>query len=223
MLSPDRPALYLITNDQDLPNKRSLLQAVGIAVDAGIPLIQFRTKPGSSAPFPLFSERVAITKALKKICDAAHASLFINDELALAAACGTHLHLGQSDTALTQARQQLPSNQFIGVTCHDQIPLAQHAHEHGAHYVSFGAFFSSKTKPHARTAAPSILSDPRLPPLPKVAIGGITTDNAPQLFAAGADILAISHGILGAEDQQSACKQFLKVVEQKSTRILLSL
>lgn len=213
------PLLYLITNDKDLPTEDHLLTAVTQAVQAGVQWIQFRTKPHTAhntqsppnhtGPFPTFTQRLHIAKQLQTICTQHNALLFINDEVELAAACGAHLHLGQGDASLALARAQLSKDRLIGVTCHDQIGLAQTAHKQGADYVSFGAFFPSSTKPHARPAKPDILKHPEQPPLPKVAIGGITLHNAPELLQAGANVLAVSHAILGAADIGQASREFL--------------
>ena len=216
------PQLYLITNDKDLPTEKLLLNAVSQAVDAGINWIQFRTKPNPSGtaqevgPFPTFAERLSVAEKLQHICTQNNALLFINDEVELAAASEAHLHLGQSDTNITLARQHLPQDRLIGVTCHDQITLAQTAHTHGANYVSFGAFFPSSTKPHARPAQLDILKHPDQPPLPKVAIGGISLHNAPELLQAGADILAVSHAILGAQNIGQASRAFLASIQEFS-------
>lgn len=217
----NKPRLYLITNDTDLPNEKKLINTVRIALNAGVQWVQFRTKPwdktGAQAnpncPFPSFAERLNVAEQLQALCKEHGAHLFINDELALATACGANLHIGQSDGSLTAAKEQLPKDAWIGVTCHDRIDLAQQAHAQGANYVSFGAFFPSKTKPHARTASLEILKSTQQPPLPKVAIGGITLDNAPQVLAAGAQVLAVSHAILGAEDVAQACKGFLSILD----------
>jgi thiamine-phosphate pyrophosphorylase len=191
---------------------------VGVALDAGVPWIQLRTKLGPRAPFPKFSDRAALATQLKKMCDAANAQLFINDEPSLAATCGAHLHMGQSDYSIATAREQLTATPWIGITCHNNIGLAKTAEQQGADYVSFGAFFSSHTKPNAHPASLDILTHPDQPPLPRVAIGGITLHNANQLLAAGADVLAVSHAILGAEDLRQACRDFLTLLSNTELR-----
>ena len=69
----------------------------------------------------------------------------------------------------------------------------------GASYVAFGAFFPSPTKPNARRAdAATCCATPRTLGLPRVAIGGITADNARPLIDAGADLVAVISGVFDA-------------------------
>jgi thiamine-phosphate pyrophosphorylase len=51
--------------------------------------------------------------------------------------------------------------------------------------------FPSPTKPQAVRAPLAIFQEARALGLPVAAIGGITLANAPQLIAAGADLLAV--------------------------------
>ncbi|MEJ2669114.1 MAG: thiamine phosphate synthase [Gammaproteobacteria bacterium] len=204
--------LYLITNDADCPTERQLERVVTHALAAGVTWVQFRTKAGANTPFPSVAARIRVCEKLKKACDAAGALLFVNDDLALAEYCGTHLHLGQSDTPLTDARSRLPAPILIGVTCHDQLALAQTAVAQGANYVSFGACFPSPTKPHASSTDLGVFQRAKTLGVPTVAIGGITAHNAADVWKAGADVLAVSHAILRADDANTitrVCKQIL--------------
>ena len=107
-------------------------------------------------------------------------------------------HIGQSDMNCKDARKLLGADKIIGVTCHDSRHLAMVAGEDGADYVAFGAFFNTQTKQASSKAEPDILSWwQEVTTLPCVAIGGINTQNASCLIAAGADFLAVSQGIWG--------------------------
>ena len=77
----------------------------------------------------------------------------------------------------------------------------------GASYLAFGAFFPSPTKPNARRATPQLLSESMRFGLPRVAIGGITPDNARQLVAAGADLIAVISGVFDAPDPAAAARR----------------
>ena len=68
----------------------------------------------------------------------------------------------------------------------------------GADYVAFGSVFASPTKP-AALRAPLSLFAPNLG-VPKAAIGGITLENAGQVLAAGADLLAVISDLFDAPD-----------------------
>jgi thiamine-phosphate pyrophosphorylase len=127
----------------------------------------------------------------------AHGTAFIlNDRPDLAAELGCDgVHVGQEDASYAQARAALPKG-IVGVTCHDSRHLAMDAAEAGADYVAFGAFFPTKTKEPKTSADIELLRWwSEIMVVPSVAIGGITTANAPALIEAGADFLAVSAGV----------------------------
>ena len=69
---------------------------------------------------------------------------------------------------------------------------AQHAVAAGADYVAFGSCYGSATKPHAVRCPLTVLTQATHElPVPIVAIGGITAENAPALLRAGAGLLAV--------------------------------
>lgn len=190
--------LYLITPDE--PDSARLLARV----DAVLPFaacLQYRNKAASPA---LHLEQA---RALLARCRHAGVPLIVNDDVALAAAIGADgVHLGEHDDALAVARARLGSAAFIGVSCYDQIARAERAAAAGASYLAFGAFFPSTTKPHARRAAPELLREAARFGLPRVAIGGITPDNARPLVATGAELVAVISGVFDAPDPAAAAR-----------------
>jgi len=185
--------LYAITDSQLLPGER-LPQWVDAALAGGARLLQYRDK---STDVALRREQA---QRLKTLCDYYGAALIINDDLALAAELGVGLHLGRDDGSLREARQQLGRNAIIGATCHASLEFAEQSAADGASYLAFGRFFQSVTKPGAPAATPVLLEQARKRySLPLVAIGGVTLHNAPQLISAGADMLAVVHGLFGTD------------------------
>ena len=184
--------LYAITDSQLLACK--LLPYVEAALDGGLTLLQYRDKSNDDA------RRLREAQALLDLCQRYKAHLIINDDAELAARLGVGVHLGQTDGPLTPARALLGSQAIIGSTCHSQLELAEQAAKEGASYVAFGRFFNSSTKPGAPTATLEVLDHARARlNLPICVIGGITLDNAAPLVAHGADLLAVVHGLFGAE------------------------
>ena len=184
--------LYAITDSQLLAGK--LLPYVEAALDGGLTLLQYRDKSSDDA------RRLREAQALLDLCQRYKAHLIINDDAELAARLGVGVHLGQTDGPLTPARALLGSKAIIGSTCHSQIELAEQAAREGASYVAFGRFFNSSTKPGAPTATLDVLDQARARlDLPICVIGGITLDNAAPLVAHGADLLAVVHGLFGAQ------------------------
>jgi len=200
--------LYAITDPVLIPAPQ-LLSACAAALRGGARLLQYRDKPASDV------QRRQRARELLQLCRDHGALFIINDDPVLAADIGADgVHIGQSDGSLTIARQLLGTNAIIGVTCHGDPALARQAVTDGADYVAFGRFYPSHTKPHALPADPAILAT-RLPTtrttVAKVAIGGITPDNAPPLLKAGADALAVIHGLFGSDNIEARARQFSRL------------
>ena len=185
--------LYAITDSALLADGR-LLPWVEAALAGGARLLQYRDKSKDA------ERRLNEAGQLKQLCQQYAAQLLINDDLALASKLGVGVHLGRDDGSLREARLQLGPQAIIGATCQTDLDYAAEAIEAGASYIAFGRFFQSETKPGAPAATPDLLMQARKRfAVPIVAIGGITTDRAPQLLDAGADLLAVVHGLFGAD------------------------
>ena len=147
--------------------------------------------------------------ALRAACKDAGVTFIVNDDPALAAELSADgVHLGEDDGEIASARGLLGDDAIIGVSCYDDIERARMLAGQGADYLAFGAFFPSPTKPHARRASLQLLRDSANLGLPRVAIGGITADNAPSLVAAGADMLAVISGVFDAHDPIAAARAY---------------
>lgn len=150
--------------------------------------------------------------ALRSACKDAGVPLLINDDAALAAELGADgVHLGEHDGDIASARRLLGDDAIIGASCYDDIERARRLAAEGASYLAFGAFFPSPTKPNARRASLQLLRDSAHLGLPRVAIGGITTDNAPSLVDAGADLVAVISGVFDAPDPVAAARAYLSL------------
>jgi len=152
-----------------------------------VPVFQLRLKNYSN------SEISKISTELKKICHANNCLFLLNDSHQIAVDVGADgVHLGAEDGSIKIARQKSPQNFLIGASCYDSRHLAMEAGEQGANYISFGAFFPSKTKKSQGNPTLEILewADEMLD-LPIVAIGGINDQNASQLVKAGANFLSV--------------------------------
>ncbi|MFK8329555.1 thiamine phosphate synthase [Pseudomonas sp. BJa5] len=192
--------LYAITDSQLLAGK--FLPWVEAALEGGVTLLQYRDKSQDQA------RRLREAEALAELCSRYQTRLIINDDAELAARLGVGVHLGQTDGPLTPARALLGRQAIIGSTCHAQLELAEQAAREGASYVAFGRFFNSVTKPGAPAADVALLEQARTRlTLPICVIGGITLDNAAPLVAHGADLLAVIHGLFGADSTQEVTRR----------------
>ncbi len=79
----------------------------------------------------------------------------------------------------------------------------------GADYVAFGSVFASPTKPGAGRAPLALFKHDL--GVPKCAIGGITLENAPQVVAAGADLLAVITDLFDAPDIAARARAYAKL------------
>jgi thiamine-phosphate pyrophosphorylase len=196
--------LYAITDSQLLPGEK-LFTGVEAALQGGCKWIQYRDKSGDG------EKRRQDARRLVALCNQYQASLIVNDDVQLALETNARgVHLGQDDGSVRAARQLLGEQAIIGVTCHDSLTLAQQAIDEGASYIAFGRFFPSHTKPHARPAKFTLISEAKakFPHIPIVVIGGITLDNAHILLDAGADKLAICHDLFNATDINLQAQRF---------------
>ncbi len=189
--------LYAITQPENKTISQ-VVQAVEAALKGGAVVVQYRDKNPIDA-FKLAGE-------LLKICHAYQVPLLINDSVELALAVGADgVHLGKDDGEIADARRRLGANAIIGVSCYNDVQKARAAVEHGANYVAFGRFFASGSKPLAAAADIGTLTQAKQQlQVPIVAIGGILPENAGQLIAAGADLLAVIGGIFDYEPETAA-------------------
>ncbi len=195
--------LYAITDPDLLPGPQ-LVGAAAAAIDGGATIVQYRNKRADSAT------RRREAGILNTLCREAGALLIINDDIELALSCGAHgVHLGQQDGAIAEARARLGDDAVIGQSCHASLELAITAQAAGANYVAFGRFFASHTKPQAAPAQIALLTEARaVIDIPIVAIGGVTVANAPALIRAGADAVAVIHGLFCATDVAARAREF---------------
>ena len=199
--------LYLISPlDVSGPFADRLARALDAAPVAAF---QFRVKDIDE------HEAARLAEPLQAICGAREVAFIVNDSISLAKRLGADgVHLGQGDGVVADARLRLGREAQIGVTCHASRDLAMEAGEAGADYVAFGAFFPSTTKQtEHRPDLETLRWWQHIMELPCVAIGGITPENCAPLIEAGADFLAVSNAVWGA-DEVAAVKAFAKAIGQ---------
>lgn len=194
--------LYAITDPLLLPGER-LYTGVAAALRGGARCIQYRDKTATP------TQKHERAQQLLTLCRRFDALFFINDDLTLAEQIGADgVHRGQSDEAKRTPTRAL----LIGTTCHGDLALADAAVAHGAHYLAFGRFFASPTKPNAPPCSLATLQAARQRfERPLLAIGGVTPDNGAPLIAAGADMIAAISGVFGADDIEAAARRYTQL------------
>ena len=193
-----RRGLYLITPDD--PDTEALCARVHALLPYAA-CLQYRNKRADAAL------RHAQAALLAEASRAAGVPFIVNDDAHLAAQVHADgVHLGEHDGTVATARGILGERAIVGVSCYDDLHRAEAAAAAGADYIAFGAFFPSITKPNARRATLDLLRAAATLDIPRVAIGGITPDNARPLVDAGADLIAIVGGVFDAPDPVAAAR-----------------
>jgi thiamine-phosphate pyrophosphorylase len=181
-----------------------------LAVESGVGAIQLRDKRLESGKL------LALARHLRAITRDTDTLFFVNDRpdiARLAEADG--VHLGQTDLGIAEAREIVGSRLLIGKSTHN-VDQLEAAIIDGADYVGIGPVFATSSKENP---------DPVLGPakaarmlrragnVPAVAIGGLTAENLPELFAAGFSCYAlISH--VGASEEPAAILKQLRKLEK---------
>lgn len=194
--------LYAITPD-DRPPER-LLALVEAALAGGVRLVQYRNKHAPIEP------RRAQAAELLGLCRRYGAKLIINDDVWLAVEIGADgAHVGRDDLDLRAAREALGARRILGVSCYADLDRVEAAARVGADYVGIGSMFPSTTKPAATSAPRALLGEARRRfDIPVAAIGGITVRNAPEVAAAGADMVAVVSDLFDAKDVGRRATEF---------------
>ena len=201
--------LYAIT--PDCADSKALVQMIAAALTGGARFIQYRQK--NAHP----QDQASQARELNDLCRASRGALIINDNVELAQQINAAgVHLGRDDMSVAEARLKLGTHKIIGVSCYNQMALAESAIASGADYIAFGAFFPSQTKPSAVRAELALIAEAKQKfNIPVVAIGGISLQNAPQLIAAGADALAVISDLFNAPNISTHASAFQQLFSEK--------
>lgn len=208
-----RPPPVLPITDGSSSAVASHSQQVQVLLAAGMRCIQLRDKRLDD---PTLLEQMdrAVAQARRQ-----QGLLVVNDRPDLALLCGAGgVHLGQDDLPLAEARKILGPAVVLGRSSHDE-DSARSAQDEGADYVAFGPVYSTASKPDARTPAglEKLRRVRAAVSIPLVAIGGITLARCGEVFAAGADSVAVIGALAGAPDLAQRARQWLAYVKAEES------
>jgi thiamine-phosphate pyrophosphorylase len=172
----------------------------------GVRLVQLRIK---EQPQERVRREIGAARAC---CAAAAMQLIVNDhwQLALEAGCN-FVHLGQGDldgadvTALRRAGVRL------GVSTHDEGELSR-ALALQPDYVALGPIYPTllKAMPWPPQGLERITQwKRRIGTIPLVAVGGLTLERLPGVFAAGADVAAVVTDIVRHLNPEARVREWL--------------
>jgi thiamine-phosphate pyrophosphorylase len=158
------------------------------------------------------------SRALQIVADALEATkgsatrLVVNDYWRAAIVAGAkHLHLGQEDLADADLKAIRDAGLTLGISTHDDEELAT-ALRAKPDYVALGPIFPTtlKSMRFAPQGIPKIAEwKKRVGTIPLVAIGGIKFEQAPAIFAAGADSIAVVSDVTQNADPDARVRQWL--------------
>ncbi|WP_281708254.1 thiamine phosphate synthase [Phaeobacter italicus] len=178
-----------------------------LLVPHGVRLVQLRIKDQ-----PETEVRRQIARA-RDFCAVHGAQLVVNDywQAALDLNCG-FVHLGQEDMDSADFTALRRKGVRFGLSTHDETEL-ERALSHGPDYVALGPVYETLLK--QMKWAPQGLDRVRrwkqmVADTPLVAIGGLTIDRLPGVFAAGADSAAVVTDIQQAPDPEAQTRAWIK-------------
>ncbi|HXY37830.1 MAG TPA: thiamine phosphate synthase [Planctomycetaceae bacterium] len=197
--------LYLLATEALCP--QGLGPAVRSALAGGVDVVQLREKE--------MPERrlLALGRRVREWAREAGALFVVNDRPDLAVASDADgVHVGQDELPVKEARAIVGPHRLVGVSTHT-IEQARQAVLDGADYLGIGPVFPSATKSFDSLAGLELVREVAAEiSLPWFAIGGINAENISEVVRAGAQRIAVSNAILGAEDPASAAQTLADIL-----------
>ncbi|WJR77066.1 thiamine phosphate synthase [Bradyrhizobium sp. NP1] len=172
----------------------------------GVGTIQLRAKNLNDAEaLQIVSDALSLTRGTPT-------KLVVNDYWRAAIVAGAeHLHLGQEDLADADLAEVRKAKLTLGISTHDDAELAT-ALAAKPDYVALGPIFPTTLK-SMRFAPQGIAKisewKQRVGQIPLVAIGGIKFEQAAEIFAAGADSIAVVSDVTQNADPDARVRQWL--------------
>jgi thiamine-phosphate pyrophosphorylase len=172
----------------------------------GVGTIQLRAKNlNDGEALQIVTDALAITKGTPT-------RIIVNDYWRAAIVAGAeHLHLGQEDLAEADLAAIREAKLTLGLSTHDDEELAT-ALAAKPDYVALGPIFPTtlKSMRFAPQGIPKITEwKKRVGNIPLVAIGGIKFEQAAEIFAAGADSIAVVSDVTQNADPDARVRQWL--------------
>jgi thiamine-phosphate pyrophosphorylase len=165
------------------------------ALSGGVDIVQLREKELPRREIEL----AALT--FRRLCDTYSALFIVNDDPELALSCDADgVHVGQDDASAAQAREAIGPERILGLSTHSEQQIAAAAGQ-PADYISVGPIWETPTKEGRPAVGLGLVTHARdSAPHPFFAIGGIDSENAGEVVAAGAERLGVVRAIRDAEN-----------------------
>ncbi|MFB6447358.1 thiamine phosphate synthase [Bradyrhizobium tunisiense] len=176
----------------------------------GVGTIQLRAKElDDGQALQMVTDALAITEGTQ-------AKLVVNDYWRAAIVAGAkYLHLGQEDLAAADLKAIREAGLSLGISTHDDAEL-ETALAAKPDYVALGPIFFTTLKSmrfEPQGIAKITEWKKRIGTIPLVAIGGIKFEHAAEIFAAGADSIAVVSDVTQNPDPDARVRQWLSLEE----------
>ena len=206
---PPSPFLYPILDPGALAG-RDPVEVVGVLGEAGVRIIQLRTKTGPDRA------RYEMAARVREATRKGGLILVVNDRPDLARIVDAEgVHLGQDDLPPQRIPGPARARLLVGRSTHT-LEQVRRALAEPVDYLAFGPVFGTRSKSSeysargledlARAVA---LASPR----PVVGIGGIDAERAAGVAATGAGVAVIS-AVAGAPDPRKAAGELAEIVRR---------
>lgn len=203
------PRLYAII-DPAQTGRRSPVAVSEILLAAGVALIQYRDKQGSTRQLFEISQQIAERArqagAIFIVDDRADVALIVDAD---------GVHVGQEDLPVELARRVVKPGKTVGCSTHG-VNQVREADRSSADYIALGPIFptQSKERPDPALGLKGLREARKATRKPLVAIGGITVENAHTVLEAGADCIAVMGDLLRVENIGERVREFSDVLHQ---------
>lgn len=191
-------------------NRYGYVDGARLALEGGCRWVQLRMKEATEAEFMAAAE-------IGRLCKEHGATFVLDDHVEWVEKTGADgVHLGKNDMPIDEARKILGSDKIIGGTA-NTFEDVERLYRQGADYIGCGPFRFTTTKKNLSPVLglegyQHIVDQMKSHGinLPIVAIGGILESDIKSILATGVSGIAVSGGILNAENPAEEMQRFLK-------------
>ena len=192
-------------------NRYGYVDGARLALEGGCRWVQLRMKDATEAEF------MAAAAEIGRLCKEHGATFVLDDHVEWVEKTGADgVHLGKNDMPIDEARKILGNDKIIGGTA-NTFEDVERLYRQGADYIGCGPFRFTTTKKNLSPVLglegyQHIVDQMKSHgiDLPIVAIGGILESDIKSILATGVSGIAVSGGILNAENPAEEMQRFLK-------------
>lgn len=194
-------------------NRYGYVDGARLALEGGCRWVQLRMKEATETEFMVAAAEIG------RLCKEHGATFVLDDHVEWVEKTGADgVHLGKNDMPIDEARKILGNDKIIGGTA-NTFEDVERLYRQGANYIGCGPFRFTTTKKNLSPVLglegyQHIVDQMKSHGinLPIVAIGGILESDIKSILATGVSGIAVSGGILNAENPAEEMQRFLKLV-----------